>query len=174
MVVQVVNGIVSRTYTLHVIVLHQSASRELGLLQLLVTLVENLAGGLGAQQLLNTKGGLQLQMCPVIQRVTQCIGHRFSPLLKLLPVASVLTRAVLLVNAIGTHGAPLVVVAAQPKFGNALEAMVVSHHFGNKMTMVIDDGHLSRMIVVQVLSYLSLQHEIFVVKCFHFVCICFR
>ena len=35
--------------------------------------------------------------------------------------------------------------------------------------MVVDDGHLSRMVVKQVLGDLGLQHEIFVIKSFHFL-----
>ena len=35
------------------------------------------------------------------------------------------------------------------------------------MTVIVDDGHLSRMIVVQILGKLGLQDEILVVECFH-------
>ena len=45
--------------------------------------------------------------------------------------------------------------------------MVGSHHLGNQMTVIVDDGHLSRMIVIQVLSHLGLQNEVIVIKLLH-------
>jgi hypothetical protein len=59
------------------------------------------------------------------------------------------------------------VVATQPQLGDALETMVVGHHLGNQVTVVVDDGHLSRMIVVQVLGDFSLQHKVLVVELLH-------
>ena len=111
MVVQIVNGVIGGANALYVIVLHQATSRELWLLQLLVTLIENLTGSLGAQEFLNTESSLQLQVCPVIQRIAKSIGNGLCPLLKLLPVRGILTCAVLLIDTIGTHGTPLVVIA---------------------------------------------------------------
>ena len=166
-VVEVVNGIVGGAYALYVVVLHQTTCAELRLLQLLVTLVENLAGSLGRENLLNTESGLQLQVCPVIQRVAQGVGNGLCPLLKLLPVGSVLTRAETLVNSIGTHGTPFVVVATQPQLGDALETMVVSYHFGNQVTVIVNDGHLSRMVVEKILCYFVIQHKVLVIELLH-------
>jgi hypothetical protein len=45
--------------------------------------------------------------------------------------------------------------------------MILSDHLGNEVAMVVDDGHLSRMVVIQVLGNLSLQHEVLVVELFH-------
>ena len=167
MVVQVVNGIIGGTYTLHVVVLHQTTGRELGLLQLLVTLVKNLTGGLGAQLLFNAESGLQLQVCPVIQGVTEGVRHGLSPLLKLFPIAGILTGAVFLIYTVGTHGTPLVVVTTQPQLCDALKLMIVGHHLWNQVTVIVDNRHLSRMVVIQVLGYLSLQNEVLVIELFH-------
>ena len=163
-VVQVIYRIIGGADTLYVVMLHQSTSRELGLLQLLVTLIENLTSGLGRQNLIDTESGLQLQVCPVIQGVTQGVGNGLCPLLKLLPVCSVLTGAEALVYAIGTHGTPLIVVTTQPQLCDALKLMVVSNHLRNQVTVIVNDRHLSRMVVIQVLCYLIVEHEVFVVK----------
>ena len=167
MVVQVIHGIIRRADTLHIVVAHQSTGRELGLLQFLVTLVEDLTGGLRTQLLCDTEGSLQFQVCPVVQRVTEGVRHGLSPLLKLLPVAGVLAGAVSLIHTVRTHGTPLIVVTAEPQLCDALETMVVGHHFGDQMTVIIDDGHLSRMVVIQVLSRLGLQNEVIIIELLH-------
>lgn len=131
-VMEVVNRVICRADTLHVIVFHQTTGGELRLLQFLVTLIENLTSGLRREQFLDAEGSLQLQMCPVIQRVAECIRHRLSPFLEFLPVAGVLTGAIFLINTIGTHGTPFVVVATQPKLCDALEAVIVSHHLESR------------------------------------------
>ena len=166
-VVQVVNGVVGGADALHIVMLHQATGRKLRLLQLLIALVENLAGGLWREQFLDAKGSLQFQMGPMVERVAQGVGNGLCPLLELLPVGSVLAGAVALVDAVGTHGTPLIVVTAKPQLGDALELMVVGHHLGNQVAMVVDNRHLGRMVVVQVLGNFCLQHKILVVKCFH-------
>jgi hypothetical protein len=59
------------------------------------------------------------------------------------------------------------VVASQPQFGDAAELVVVGHHFGYEVAMIIDDGHFSRMIVEKVLCGFSLQQEVVVHEFFH-------
>ena len=166
-ITQVINGIVSGTYTLYMIMTHQTACRELWLLQLLVTLVKNLACCLGAQLFGNAEGSLQLQMSPMIQGVTEGIWHCFCPFLKLLPVCCIFTRAVFFIHTIGTHGTPLIVVTTQPQLGNALEAMVIGNHFGNQVAVIVDNGHFSCMVMEKILSYLSVEQEMLVIKLFH-------
>jgi hypothetical protein len=63
-------------------------------------------------------------------------------------------------------------VATKPQLSDALETMVVGHHLGDKMTVIVDDGHLSRMIVIQVLSYLSLKNEVIVIELLHNFVVC--
>ena len=112
--VQVVDGVVGGAHALHVVVLHEAASGELGEPELLVALVEDFACGLRREELLDAEGGLQLQVGPVVEGVAEGVGHGLGPLLELLPVGGVLAGAVALVDAVGAHGAPLVVVAAEP------------------------------------------------------------
>ena len=96
MVMQVINRIVGSTYTLHIVVFHQTSSRKLRLFQFFITLVINLTSRLRTQQLIYAKSRLQFQMCPVIQGVTKTVRHRLRPFLKLLPICGILARAVLL------------------------------------------------------------------------------
>ena len=147
--------------------LHQSTSRELWLLKFLITLIENLACCLRRELLGNTESSLQLQMSPVIKGVTESIRNGLSPLLELFPIGGILTSAILLVDTIGTHGTPLIVVATQPQLSNTLKLVVFGHHLRNQMTMIVDNGHLSRMIVIQVLCHLGLQNEVIIIELLH-------
>lgn len=45
--------------------------------------------------------------------------------------------------------------------------MVVGYHLGDKMTVIVDNGHLSRMIVEQILRHLGVEQEILVIELFH-------
>ena len=110
---------------------------------------------------------LQLKMSPVIQWVTECIRHCFCPLLEFLPIRSILTCAISLINSVCTHCTPFVVVSTKPKLCNALELMVVGNHFWNKMTVIVDDWHFSRMIVEKILRSSCIKQEVFVHKLLH-------
>ena len=58
-------------------------------------------------------------------------------------------------------------VAAKPQLGDRLETVVVGHHLGDEVTVIVDDGHLCRMIVIQVLCRLGLQNKVIVIKLLH-------
>ena len=102
----------------------------------------------------------------MVERVTHCIGHGLRPLLELLPIRRI-ARAVALGNAIRAHSTPLIVVARKPDFREVAELMVRSYIFGVEVTMVVDDRHLSCVVVVKTLCRRALQQEIGVVKLFH-------
>ena len=167
MVVQIVDGIIGGAHALHVVMLHQTTGRELWLLELFVTLVEDFTGRLRIQLLGNAECSLQLQVSPVIKGITESVRHGLSPLLKFLPVAGILTCAVTLFHTIGTHSTPLVVVAAKPQLGDRLETMIVGHHFRNEVTMIVNDWHLGSMLMIKLLRNLGFENEIIVVKLLH-------
>ena len=164
---QRINRVVGRADRLHVVMLHQTASIELGLLQFLGADVVNLTSGRGVQELLNAEGGLQLEVCPVVERVAHRIGNRLGPLLELLPVGRVLTRAVTLIDTVRTHGTPLIVVTLEPNLREVVELMVRSHILGNQVAVVVDNRHLGRMLMIETLGCGRLQQKIVVVKLFH-------
>ena len=167
MVFERVDRVVRRADHLDIIVLHQTAGMELGRLEQSRTMVVNLAGRRGVQQLRHAEGGLQFEVRPVVERVAHRIGHRLGPLLELLPVGGILARAVLLIDAVGTHGAPLVVVALEPYLRQVVETVVLGDIRGNQVAMIVDDRHLGRMVVVKALGRGGLQQEVVVVKLFH-------
>ena len=168
-----IHGIVRRAHGLDVVVAHQTAGVELRLLQQRRTMVVDLTGRRGVQQLRHPEGGLQFEVRPVVERVAHRIGHRLGPLLELFPVAGILARAILLIDAVGTHRAPFVMIAFEPDLRQVVEAVVLGDIRGNQVAMVVDDRHLGRMVVVKTLRSLGLQQEVVVVKLFHVQSICF-
>ena len=103
----------------------------------------------------------------MVERIAKGIWHGLGPLLKFFPIASILSCTIFLIYAVSTHGAPLIVVTTQPKFGDTLETMVVGYHLRDQVTVIVDNRHLSRMVVIQILSHLGLQDEILVIESFH-------
>ena len=168
MPLQRVNRVICGADSLHIIVSHQAARCELRIIldHVVTLIIDSLRVG-WVKGLLYAECGLELQVCPVVQWVTEGVRHGLSPLFKLLPVCGVLTGAEALVNTIGTHSAPLVVVAHKPNLSYRLKTLVLSYHLWNEVAMIVYDRHLGRMVVVQILRCLGLEQEVFVIKLFH-------
>ena len=114
---------------------------------------------LAIQRLLDVKITLQFQMGPMIQGITDEIGHRLRPLLKFLCISSI-SGDVMLRHTAGTHRPPLVVIATQPNLGNGIVTLVLINIPRVDMTMVIDNGHLLRIFVVKLLGRWCFQQKI--------------
>ena len=115
MIVEIIDGIICCAYGLYMIATHKTTCGIFGIiLQFVITLVEDFTGCLWRKKFCNAKACLQLQVCPMIQGIAEGVRNGLSPLLKLFPVRSILTSAITLVNAIGTHGTPLIVVTSEP------------------------------------------------------------
>jgi hypothetical protein len=162
-----IHGIVRRADRLDVVAAHQAAGVVFGTLQQRRAMVVDFAGRSGVEQFRHPEGGLQFEVGPVVERVAHRIGNRLGPLLELLPIGRILARAILLIDPVGAHGAPFVVVAFEPDLRQVVETVVRSHVLGNQVAMVVDDRHLGRMVVVKTLRSLGLQQEVVVVELFH-------
>ncbi|MBA7695549.1 hypothetical protein ES703_104178 [subsurface metagenome] len=99
-------------------------------------------------------------MGPVIKRISKAIGNGLGPFFELLIVACI-TRAESLVHAVGSHRAPLVVVAVKPYLREVLEPVVGCYFVRGKMTVIVVDGHFLRMFVIENPRSLILQEKIF-------------
>ena len=104
-------------------------------------------------------------------------GH-FQALGKLLKALTIrlVTGDVLLGHAVGAHHAPLVVVAevaavrvaaAQPDLSDVVEAAVLVDLAGRDVAVIVADGHILCIVVIQMLSRGRLEHEFLIHKCFH-------
>ena len=105
-VAKVVNRVVGGADTFYVIVAHETTGREFWLLQFFVTFVEDFAGCLWGELLGDAEGSLQFQVRPVVERVAEAVSDSLRPLLKLLPVRSLLTSAQALDNPNAQHSTP--------------------------------------------------------------------
>ena len=104
----------------------------------------------------------------MVQRVPHAVRHRFCPLLELLPIARIACD-IFLLDPVAPHRAPLVVVSSKPEFRDVSEAMVLCNLFRIEVTMVVDDGQMGCVVVIESLCCRRLQQEIFVHEGFHLV-----
>ena len=175
-----VDGVVGGADHGNVALLDQAADGQLRvMLQLVVAEVPDLLGGLAVQHALIAEVLLQLEVAPGIHRVADGHFQALGKLLKALTIRLV-TGDVLLGHAVGAHHAPLVVVAeivvaavgqhlmaAQPDLRDVLKAAVLINFLRRNVAVVIHDGQLGRIVVVQMLRGRGLQQKVLVHKCFH-------
>ena len=90
----------------------------------------------------------------------------FGKLLELLPVGSVASD-VLFLHTVGAHNAPLVVVAAQPDLGDVVKAAVFVNFLGIDMAVVVQNGHLGCVLMIQSLRRVVGQQEVLIHKLLH-------
>ena len=105
-------------------------------------------------------------MCPVVQWISHGIWNRFRPFLKFCKIIRISGNEVF-INSIGSHSPPFIMIAIQPDLCQVFKFSVRSDIFRREMTMVIDDGHFSRMVMIQLFSSFIFQNEIFIQKLFH-------
>ena len=175
-----VDGVVGGADHGNVALLDQAADGQLRvMLQLVVAEVPDLLGGLAVQHALIAEVLLQLEVAPGIHRVADGHFQALGKLLKALTIRLV-TGDVLLGHAVGAHHAPLVVVAeivvaavgqhlmaAQPDLRDVLKAAVLINFLRGNVAVVVHDGQLGRIVVVQMLRGRGLQQKVLVHKCFH-------
>ncbi len=80
------------------------------------------------------------------------------------------------VHTVGAHNAPLVVVAgegavgiftAQPNLGQVIEATVLVDFLRIQMAMIVSQGHLAGIVVVQMLCSFSFKDKVLIHKFLH-------
>ena len=175
-----VDGVVGGADHRNIALLDQAADGQLRvMLQLVVAEVPDLLGGLAVQHALIAEVLLQLEVAPSIHRVADGHFQALGKLLKALTVGLV-TGDVLLGHAVGAHHAPLIMItevvvaaigqhlmAAQPDLRDVLKATVLVDFLRGDMAVVIHDGQLGRIVVVQMLRSGGLKQKVLVHKRFH-------
>ena len=91
-------------------------------------------------------------MAPLVEWITVCAFHSMNVGKKLVIRLSI-PRDQTLLHAICTHETPLVVVTrpliANPKPSEVIETLVLANLLGIQMAMVIDNGHVLGMVVIE-------------------------
>src|SRR5262245_4396337 len=103
-------------------------------------------------------------MRPVIQRVAQRLRNRRSPGPALLDRRDV-PRAIALVNTVGAHRPPLVVIALRPDREQALELAILGDVRRRQMVVIVEDRLRFRVLLIKEARRLALKQEILVEKC---------
>ncbi len=165
---QIVHGIIGGADHLDVGFADNAPRCHIGLRQNGVAFVVDFHGVVAVQRLCDAEVALQLQMGPMIQGVADEIGNGLGPFLEFLGGRS-LTGDVIFGNAAGTHGAPLVVVTAQPNLSNVLELTVLGDLSGVDVAVIVKYGCVLCVVVEQLLRCLCFQQKVFVHKCFHLI-----
>jgi len=174
--VQVVDGVIGGADEGHVALLDQAADGQLGVvLQLVIAQVPHFLGGVAVQHAVITEEHMQLQVGPMVHGVADGHGQSLGKLLETLAVGLV-AGDVLFGHTVGTHHAPLIMIAevaavrvaaAQPHLSDVVEAAVLVDLAGRDVAVVVADGHAGCVVVVQVLRGGRLEHEVLIHKCFH-------
>ena len=111
---KVINRVVCGAYTLNIIPAHKASCRIFRLLKFLITLVKYLSGCLWTKELVYSESCLQLQMCPMVEWIPECIWNSLCPFLEFLPVRSVFACTESLIHTIRSHCTPFIMVASKP------------------------------------------------------------
>jgi len=101
--------------------------------------VPNVFRGAIVERLGDAEVALQFEMSPMVERVAEGGRNGASPGEKLFGRRGV-AGAIALVNSVGPHGAPFVMIALQPDFEQIIEAAIRGDVRGGKMGMVVEDG----------------------------------
>ena len=124
--------------------------------KLLVAELPHLLRSITVQYTVVVKVTLKLQVAPVIQRISDGLFQSLRPLLEFFPVTGIPCNVAFL-HTIGAHLAPFVMIAPQPYLCDILKAAVFGNLFGTDVTVVIQNRHLCRIIVIQNFRGLCLQ-----------------
>ena len=161
-----ISGIVGGAKKVNVGVYDQVLCAHRGRSKLLSGNIPDRVTVLLAENQVTVKVTLKLKMAPVIKRIADQLGHNGAVRLELIIVRTV-AGDVLLIYAAGAHCSPLIVVAVQPNLGNVGITLILCDLLGGKVTVIIDNGQLFRIIVEKDLRSLSGKKEIFIHKLLH-------
>ena len=163
MPMQIIGGIISGAQQLDTGLADNAAGGHIRLGQDGIALLVNLHGIFAGQRLIHIEVALQLQMGPVVQRIADEVGHGLGPLLELF-CQSGIAGNIMLSHTAGTHGAPFIVVTAQPDLGDGIIALVLVDLLGIDVAVVIDNGHLRSMLMIELPCGFSFEQEVSIHK----------
>ena len=176
MPLQGVDGIVGGADKGDIGLADQATGGHVGIfLQQLIAVLPDAGCAFHGQRLFHAEELLQLQVAPVVHGVADGHFQRLSQLQETL-VRGLVAGNIILRDAVGTHHAPLVVVAcvgavgllaAQPNLYDVVEAAVLVDLLGVQVAVIVTQGHLGCVVVVKMLCGGGFQDEVIVVKGFH-------
>jgi len=118
------------------------------------------------QQVVNPEKPQEFEVRPVVKRVAKRMGHRPGKGKELL-VGRRIAGTKFFGDAVGAHGAPLVVVACQPNLRKVVKPPVLRDVGGGQVAVVIVNRLLLGVIVVEALGGVGVEEEVVVDERFH-------
>ena len=122
--------------------------------------------GFGRKNTFVTEITFQFQMGPMIKRITDQGRKRARKRFKFFIIAGI-TRNHAFGKSAGTHGAPFIVIGAEPDFRNIFILFIFGNFFGVHMTVIVNDGHFRSIVVVENSRRFGVEQKIIVHKRFH-------
>ena len=101
-------------------------------------MIPDFFGGVWAEKGFDAEATSELEVGPVVERITEGVWNGFGPGLEFITRGSVACD-VAFRDSVCPHGAPFVVVVSEPEFGNIFPPLVIGDFVGRKMSVVIDD-----------------------------------
>ena len=144
MILQTVGGIVGSANNLYIHILNNVLRAKIFRTYFFIACIKNRPRCFSVQQIIHAKIASELEMRPLVQRISDGVRHRFSPRLEFFPVISV-TGNIFFRNPVRAQCTPLVMVAAEPHLSYGFELFVTGDLVGRKMAMVIEYGHRLRI-----------------------------
>ena len=163
---QAVGGVIGGAEDLHVGLVEQGHGIKALATEHGGGFVPNLTSRGGGERDGDAEIALQLQMCPVVHGAADEAGQHRGELLKLLVLGSV-ARHIVLGHTADAHDAPLIVIGLQPQLGQVLVAAALVDLTGVEVVMVVHDGTVRRVVVVEGTGGGGMQEKITIHKCSH-------
>src|ERR1051326_317585 len=100
------------------------------------------------EEIVDLEISLQLEMGPMVKRVAERVRYRPSPGEKLLARRRI-ARAEAFLDAVGSHGAPFIMIAFKPDLEQIREPAVLRDVARREMAVIIEDRFGGRVVVIQ-------------------------
>ncbi len=170
MPLKIIHGIVCGAKHLDLLHAKKILHRECRGLELCVGLIPDGLGSSRRQGRCDAEVALQLQVCPVIEGISDTVLNGIGPGQELL-IGIAVAGDQGLRDTVGAHGAPFVVVSGQPDLGQVAVAFVFPDLLGIQMVVEVNDRHILCRIVKEIPGSFCLQQKIFIHKSFHQDCL---
>ena len=167
MPLEVVRRVVDGGEQAHVRFPQHAARRHVRLGERNARLLPDLLRCLRGERHMRVEIAQELEMHPGVHGVADGARHHRRELLEAVAPRRLAARDVFLLDAVRAHEAPFIVIRREPRLREVPIAHVLRDLARAHMRMEIENRHLRRVLMVELLRCLIFQEEIFVHEAFH-------
>jgi hypothetical protein len=114
----------------------------------LIALIVYTPCGSGVEEFVNAEEALQLEMRPVIERIPERVGNCGCPGVKSLPIRNGAGNE-FLIDPVGAHGSPLIVIAGEPELGDARKPVILGNLPGREVTVIVEYREIAGVLDIE-------------------------